>query len=262
MLNLLIKKNSVKVFSTLFLALLLSACAATSIKNEDAASIQNVGVISLMGDDLRVYDYGVTIFERRDRKRTTAPDWDIGNTIQQSVSAVIQSQTPYTFVNTNIDRNNFSGAYGNTGDGAWDDLDKDSSLRLNRVSPELAQLGAENNVDTWIVISPRRNNSPVLFRELFVVGIGTVREATLVGRRAALFSSIQVDVVRAADGRVLGSQGQFKWEETPENLWAEANDGSAKGNMITFKNAIAAMLNEQLPVALQDVGLVKSVVAN
>ena len=125
------------------------------------------------------------------------------------------------------------------------------------MSADLVRLGEENNVDTWLIVSPLRNNSPVLFRELFVVGIGTVRETTATGKKGALFSGITVDVVKAADGRKIASQNRFKWENVSLDLWQEANDGTAVGNMITFKKAVTAMLNEQLPDALQSLGLVK-----
>ena len=246
-----------KLLLSIACVLSLSACATGSIKEQDVAEIRNVGVISLMGDDLRVYDYGITIFEARDRKRTTAPDWEIGNIISNSISSSIKEQTTFNYVDTSIDRDQLSAAYGRDGADTWDNLDKNSNLKLQNVSAELANLGVENNVDTWLIVSPKRNNSPVLFRELFVVGIGTVRELTAAGRKGAIFSGITVDAVRAADGRRLASQSLFDWEDTSVELWQEANDNTASGNMVTFRNAITAMLNEQLPAAIQSMGLIK-----
>lgn len=237
--------------------LTLTGCAVGTIKKSDVAAIQNVGVISLMGDDLRVYDYGLTIFEARDRKRTSAPDWKIGKVISASISSVIKDQTPFNYVDTNINRDVLSAAYGSDGETTWDKLDDNSKLNLRNVSADLAKLGEENNVDTWLIVSPLRNSSPVLFRDLYVVGIGTVRETTALGRKGAIFSGVTVDVVRVADGRKIASQNRFKWEEASLDLWQEANDGTAVGNMVTFKKAVTAMLNEQLPDALQSLGLVQ-----
>jgi len=62
-----------KLISTLCLFALLSGCGSIAIKPKHAQHINRIGVISFLGNDFRVYDFGLTIFERRDHKRVDLP---------------------------------------------------------------------------------------------------------------------------------------------------------------------------------------------
>jgi hypothetical protein len=202
--------------------LLMTACAGIGpVKEEQAKNIQRVGVISFMDENFRIYDYGLSIFERRDRNRIEVSGWNLEEMVQHTVRTELQEKSEFTHVATNIKRADLSAAYGSNANDIWDKLDNKDAPNVKAIDDKLGDLAQQNNVDTWIIVFPLKNNSPVLFRELFVVGLGAVRELTGAGRKAALFSGIDVKVVTAANGDVIGSTFAFDWEMIDESLWEE-----------------------------------------
>ncbi len=246
-----------RVFALLTIIAVLAGCA-TTIKPEQASNIKRIGVISLLGDDFRVYDYGFTIFEKRDRKRLQKSDWTIEQLVQNSYKAAIEDGSNYTYVATKVDRDKLAAAYGAQSGEVWERLD-DKSLYAdaNRISSELKALGAGNNVDTWVIVSPLRTTSPIWQRDLYIVGTGVIREVTALGRKAAVFSNVAVEVVAADSGAVLGSTTNQGSENIETVVWEQATDSASAAAASGLLGPLHTVVQAQAKTTLAKVGLAR-----
>ena len=237
--------------------LVLSGCA-TTISSEQAANIDRIGVIALPGNDFRVYDYGLTVFEKRDRKRIQKPDWALEQMVQDAYKAAIEEGSGYTFVATNVDRDRLVGAYGAQSGEIWERLDDGNEYaNFSRISDELQRLGRENGVDTWVIVAPMRTTSPIWQRELYVVGTGTIREVTLGGRKAAVFSNAAVEVVAAETGSVIGATTNQGFEQIDTGTWTTASESSSAANAQGLLEPLRSVLRDQARITLENVGLIQ-----
>lgn len=246
-----------RIVALLAVVALLAACA-TTIKPEQASNIKRVGVISFIGDDFRVYDYGFTIFERRDRKRLQKPDWSVQQLVQNAYKAAIDENSGYTYVATRVDRDKLAAAFGAQSGEVWERLDdKDYYSDASKISSELKALGASNNVDTWVIVSPLRTTSPIWQRDLYIVGAGVIREVTAVGRKAAVFSNVAVEVVAADSGNVLGSTTNQGSENIDTAVWEKATEATNAADASELLNPLQKVMRTQASTTLKKVGLTR-----
>jgi len=238
------------------LVILISGCAMVGpVKEENAKNINHVGVISFLGDDVRIYDYGLTIFERRDRSRIEVPGWKMEKLLQNLVNNELSAHSKFSYVPTSVNRNQLKAVYGKHTDDLWDELDSSRVENITLIAAELKELGIRYNVDTWLLIFPLRNNSPVLFRDLYVKGIGTVRELTGVGRKTAVFSGITIKVVTAENAQVIGNSVSFLWQEIELALWEQANARPENENLESLGQHVKTMLGNQIKASLNKLQL-------
>ncbi len=246
-----------RVLVLLTIVALLAGCA-TTIKPEQASNIKRVGVISLLGDDFRVYDYGLTIFERHDRKRLQKPDWAMQQLVQNVYKTAIGDGSSYTYVATKVDRDQLAAAYGAQSGEVWERLDdKNLYSDASRISSELKALGASNKVDTWVIVSPLRTTSPIWQRDLYIVGAGAIREVTTLGRKAAVFSNVAVEVVAADSGAVLGSTTNQGSENIETVTWGQATEAASAADAAGLLGPLTSVMQSQAKTTLAKVGLTR-----
>jgi hypothetical protein len=248
-----------KILSMFCIFSLLSACSAVSVKPEQAKNIHRIGVISFLENDFRVYDFGLTIFERRDRMKLDLPEWGLESLVESTVKDELESHSSYTYVpiskRKDIKKQIQESVSGSIVENVRENLVFEPEY--NDTGSKLRLLGEANNIDTWILVYPSRSASPIVPRKLFITGVGAIRELTLVGHRAATFAYFGMDVVTANEAEVIAETGSRNSEELDVPLWEKVNalpDSSVPDSLV---NSVKEMVSAQLREALTEMKLTK-----
>jgi hypothetical protein len=237
-----------KLISTLCLFALLSGCGSIAIKPEHAQHINRIGVISFLGNDFRVYDFGLTIFERRDHKRVDLPKWSLDAVVQNAIKDELTNKSRFSYVPVSKGKDVLQKIHKSVSGNIEEGVNEAyvSLPRFENIAKDLKHLGDTNKIDTWILVYPDRGQSPIVPRELYITGVGAIRELTMVGKKAAIFSQVSVKVVTANSGEEIAWLTADGFENIDIATWETANklpDSDMPQNTISV---IKGMINTQL----------------
>lgn len=244
-----------KTLSVLCIFSLLSACAAVSLKSEHAKNIHRIGVISFLQNDFRVYDFGLTKFERLDHKKLKLPEWDLESLVQNTVKEELDSHSNYTYVPISKGKDIKKEIQDSVSESIVEDViqhpDLSFATKRKDIASELRHLGEKNKIDTWILVYPIKSTSPILQRShYYITGVGAIRELSLIGRTAAIFANLRVDVVTANEAEVIAEFSISNSEDISVSLWETANDLPDSSVPDSFVNSVKGMVSMQLRESL------------
>lgn len=244
------------IFSVLSL---LSACSTVSVKPEHAKNIHRIGVISFLENDFRIYDFGLTIFERRDHKKLDLPEWGLESLVQSTLKDELDSRSSYTYVPISKRKDIKKQIQDSVSESIVEGVGQSFVFEpaYNNIASKLRLLGETNNIDTWILVYPSRGMSPIITRQLFITGVGAIRELMIGAHKAAIFAYFKVDVVTANEAEVIAEFGSMKSEELDVLLWEKANalpDSSVPDSLV---NSVKGMVSTQLRESLTEMKLTK-----
>lgn len=112
-------------------------------------------------------------------------------------------------------------------------------------------------MDTWVVVSPLRTTSPIWQRDLYIVGAGVIREVTALGRKAAVFSNVAVEVVAADSGSLLDSTTNQGSENIETAVWEQATAANGAANAAGLLGPLESVVRTQAKTTLAKVGLTR-----
>jgi hypothetical protein len=243
--------NKIKLVKTLLvlsIISLVSACASYSVKPEQAKNIHRIGVISFLENDFRIYDFGLTIFERRDHKKLDLPGWRLESLVQNTVKEELDNHSSYKYVPISKGKAIKKRIQETVSDSIVEGV-KQSSLSIpnpKEFASELKLLGEKNKIDTWILVYPARGRSPIVPRELFITGVGAIRELMIGGHYAAIFAEFRVSIVTANNAEVIAELTTSKGEDISVSLWEKANALPGTSAPNSFVKSVKGLVSSEL----------------
>lgn len=251
-------------------ALLLYSCAIVprTVPPEKLTSIKNVGVISLMGDELNLTHIGFTVFGNSDSSHSIE-DWGIDQHVASVIGDTLRKNGSYAVKEVNYDYSALAKVY----------TDKVySPLNFKLIENELRALAQSHAIDTFLVITERRLEDPIGKRSVYYEGMGLYSMGigeTLVKVAPYIWYSLTVVDGKTAQpiadiaGLMTRKRPEFlepgysvPYEEVEHSWWNEDFNAMSKSQQQQLEEKLKQLLNESLPYTLQDAKLINNNLQN
>lgn len=226
---------------TLTFALTLSACSTLNLQRgvarSDIAQAKEVGVISILGDDLGESYVGATVFNNR-AFSIPVPDWKIDDFVNQvAFDSLSQSRTFHT-TKISRDAGSVESYYKNPGSD-WIDI------------PKLTDIAKEKHIDTLVVI--RRTAGQ--FNPMGGYGISKKAPLGISMGNPCAYTHFFIEVVQVSTGENLAwNNSEFS---CPRQLTGvtDISENLTPAQLDEIKTAVKASLQQRVPKVLRSMNL-------
>ena len=179
-----------------FLAASLGGVSPSTAQDDPYRGIHKIGIISALGDEITLQNYGTTRFEYS--KTTTSLDWDIDPQILKLVSGALQNRFTVSQVNADASRLR-SLMFENDLLGGYKLPDSTSVGRYLQLLPAAA------DVDAFVVVLAGANHLFTALGDYQLQGLGVVRRSNLFSSNVPVnpYAAYDVLVVDAKSGKLI-----------------------------------------------------------
>lgn len=211
--------------AAVWVVVLLCGCATVpnSIPPEQAQSITKVGVVSLIGDEFGVMEYGLSVFQNKSARQSVAP-WGLDAAVEEALKG-LGAMASYPVVSLATARGDLLALTHVNSEGA-------RKLRLPKRTTILRGLRDAYGVDALLVVScGAAQHMPLANGNRLVVcrGTGVTREVALLGlggNRNVLHSTVAVDVYSTTSSELLARSEAFRWVHVDDPVLAQCRSGA------------------------------------
>lgn len=208
------KKKVLIIFFAVAVSVWFAGCATLTIQPEQLGTIQRIGVISLVGNELCTRYVGTTVFTSK-RAVSDVTDWNLDENIQQIIKEAITSDSQFTYVDLNIDSNTVMKIYGSEKAGCTKVGDD-----INYIKEEIADIKVRYGVDTIIlVVESWATSDYITGRSGLLYGYGLHQSSFLGITDTITHIFARVIVVDTNNFETLAEGLIHKYEEVDNEYW-------------------------------------------
>jgi len=252
-LNLIRKLKMKKIAPVFLLVLALASCTTAPIKPEQKASLHNIAVVSLMGNELEFTKVGFTVFNNDKFTRETS-DWKLDAEIERIATEELKkSSSEIKMVLVPFDRAELFKIYKPAD--SWGEY-----ASIDRITPELKMKLAQTPVDAVLLVHKQRGEDPIAMTSVYLQGYGVYyRTLPLVDplmKPYAMFTIVLLDgktlkPITAKYVRGVSTafgKTQLSWDEKIKNNLSDQL-------LSEFKSDINTVIESNLESGLKEMGL-------
>lgn len=135
-----------RLLSICLIVLTLSGCATFKIKPEKLSAIRNIGVVSILGNELCIDYVGTTVFTIK-RNSFDAVKWGIDNYIRDVIGQAIRADGRFQYINHEIDSMSMHKVYGPKKAGCTK-----TNSNIDLIKNEIQGMKDKYDIDTLILV--------------------------------------------------------------------------------------------------------------
>lgn len=237
------------------------ATAPSTLPAEKLASIRDVGVISLLGDDIHLTHIGLTVFGNTQTSHAVN-DWEIDKHAMEVLQASLQKTGTYQAREITFDRAALMQVYT---DSVYSPVD------FKLVAAELAEIAQAHGIDTFVVVTRYSAQDPVGHRSVYYEGAGLfssgigdalIKVAPYVWYKLDVVDGKTAQVVASTRGTVkqknpglFGPEYTLPYEEVDKSWWNEDFNAMSETQKNQLRDKLKELLSDSLPHTLEEINL-------